>query len=306
MARLIFVPQYPSKLRYQEWWMVEFPRQLRGYFSEVIVLGSHFNQTQHGKNVFAPTKEAVEFELHQMEEYNRLDLHPDDILLLNDLSYPGLFPSILFHKRPKKCFAICHATAKNNYDYFLGMRKIKYPIEKQFAKLFDTIFVGSEYHKKKLQWKNIKVLPLPNPSFRFITKETKEFDIISVARSGVQKRTKKIEQIVEKTFSKIYVPNCTTWDEYYTFLSKSKVMLITSKEETFGYQVVDAVINNCIPIAPRKFSYPELLPDVYLYSSIDELKWIISQALAGNIPVPYLKTNYESCLFFTNLINTII
>jgi hypothetical protein len=38
--RLIFVPQFPTKLRYQNWWITEFPHQFKNYFDEVITLGA--------------------------------------------------------------------------------------------------------------------------------------------------------------------------------------------------------------------------------------------------------------------------
>ncbi len=36
--RIIFVPQFPSDLRYQEWWFTEFPKQFRARGFEVVTL----------------------------------------------------------------------------------------------------------------------------------------------------------------------------------------------------------------------------------------------------------------------------
>jgi hypothetical protein len=81
--------------------------------------------------------------------------------------------------------------------------------------------------------------------------------------------------------SKIKLFDSKTWAEYYKNIAESKIMLISAREETFGYQVVDAVINNCIPLAPRNYSYPELLPDKYLYRDEKELMDKISYYLKG-------------------------
>jgi hypothetical protein len=200
-----------------------------------------------------------------------------------------LFANVLFHKRPDKCFAICHATSKNAYDYFEGDREIKYPIEKAIAKIFDKVFVATEYHKKKLGWPNIHTITLPFPPFP--GKEgIKQYNIVSVARPGKQKHNAHLERLVEKAFNcTIYKCTANTWEEYYDFLSKSTILLITSKEETFGYQVIDAIKNGCIPVAPNKFSYPELISINYLYNNYIELIELIDTILCMGVPIPRLQ-----------------
>jgi hypothetical protein len=301
MARLILVPQYPTKLRYQEWWFTEFPEQFKKYFEEVIVLGENIKNTLVAEEgFFSPIDQALNLETLQIDEYMSLELRKDDILLLNDLSFPGLFAQVLFHKRPSKCFAICHATSKNAYDYYAKDRKIKYPIEKATAKLFDKIIVGSFYHKEKLGWPNIRIVRLPLPPFPGCG-SMKEFHIASVARPGIQKHNAQLERFVEKAFGlTIQKYNPTSWEDYYLFLSRARVLLITSKEETYGYQVIDAIINGCIPIVPNAFSYPELLPKNYLYNNKEELLNLISQAINNELsPSPLLNFLY----FYEQLYN---
>ena len=293
MGRLILVPQYPAKLRYQEWWFTEFPKYLNAFFDEIIILGQRISEYVIAEeSLFAPTDLAIRYETQQIDEYTRLVLKPNDCLLLCDLSFPGLFANVLFHKKPNKCFAICHATSKNKYDYFAKNRGIKYPIEKATAKLFNKVIVGSQYHKEKLKWPNIVVKKLPFPPFR-PWESVKWNEIVSVARPGIQKHNLRLERLVEKTFNtKIQTPECNTWDEYYHFLAQSKVLLITSKEETYGYQVIDAILNGCIPIAPNAFSYPELLSKNYLYNNSTELIELITKALNNELKVPTIHDTY--------------
>lgn len=289
MSRLIIVPQYPSKLRYQEWWWDVFPEQFAQYFSEILVLDGNINIGEQAlSSDFAPVQQALLFETEQIKQYLHLKLKKDDVLLLNDLSFPGLFSSVLFHKRPEKCFAICHATSKNRYDYFLKVREAKYPVEKATAKLFDAIFVATEYHAKKLGWVNIVVTGLPFPPFTGAS-NIKRHNIVSVARSGKQKHNADFEKNIEHAFGKIETPVCQTWEEYYEFLGHSKILLITSNEETFGYQVLDAINNGCIPIAPNKYSYPELISKDYLYNNYIELFNLIDSILYSGMDLPILK-----------------
>jgi hypothetical protein len=290
MGRLILVPQYPTPLRYQEWWWKVFPKELAKYFDEVIVLGNKdVNIVVPFLGEFAPMQIATSFEARQIEEYLFLDLKNDDTLLLCDLSFPGLFAQALYHKRPKKCFAICHATSLNRFDYYAKDRQSKYPVEKAVAKVFDRIFVGSLYHKHKLRgWKNITVTGMPFAPFTG-EQNIKEYNIVSVARRGKQKRNARLENLISKALGcEIITPRCRSWVEYYDFLSKSKVMLITSNEETFGYQVLDAITNGCIPIAPNRYSYPELVSKNYLYNNYIEAIELVDDALAGKLSVPRL------------------
>jgi len=288
MGRLILVPQYPTKLRYQEWWFELFPGSYKPYFDEVITLGSNFVPEDDSSRLenggFSPVDLAIEFESLQILEYSHLSLKEDDILLLCDLSFPGLFANVLFHKKPKKCFAICHATSKNNYDYFSGVRGIKYPIEKSISKLFDGVFVATQYHKEKLGWDNIHVVKFPHvnpPHYSMMPL----CDVVCVSRPGVQKRTKSIEKFLKKNGIHIEFPQPTAWDSYFNYLSFSKVLLITSKEETYGYQVLDALCQNCVPVAPRAYSYPELLPKELLYDSKEECLSIINSILNGELRI---------------------
>jgi len=281
MSKLFFVPQLPVSMRYQDWWFTQMPRQLSNHFDKVIVIGKEnalVEEVSSGKD-FSNIERAIAYECEQIKEFMDYDIKDDDFLLHADLSFPGIFHGALQHKPMKNAFAICHATSLNAYDYFAPMRFSKWPTECAHGALYKKVFVASEYHKQKLGWPYaVNLGALPNPSFKSHHKSEKIYHIVSVARHSVQKRTKSIEKRVEKRYGKIITaPPFLAWYGYFNFLSNSKYMLITSKEECYGYQVIDAVLNDCIPVAPRKFSYPELLPDGYLYSDVDELFEILDR-----------------------------
>ncbi len=309
MSRLILVPQFPTKLRYQEWWYTELPAQYLNYFDDVVVLGKEeADPCLASAGTFSPTRQSVLLETKQVQEYVDFPLRRTDALLLCDLSFPGIFSQVLFHKRPDRCAAICHATSKNRYDYFAKDRAAKWRVESGVMRLFDVVFVATFYHALKLGIRggnsNVEVvgLPLPPVNSWNVEPHGKCRGIVSVSRDTIQKRNKGLERYVEETMHvKIERPcmGMSTWEAYYTFLSESKVMLITSKEETFGYQVLDAIYNNCIPVAPYAFSYPELLPSEYLYKDRNELIEILTKALGGDLPVPQLRSPLkESCESF--------
>lgn len=277
MSRLIFVPQYPAKMRYQETWFTEFPKHMKKYFDEVIVLGeTHINNENDvnrlsEKHMFSPIQQAISFESIQVNEFYNMKTYDDDVLWVSDLSFPGFFTNVLYHKPVKHAYCYCHATSRNYLDYFEPFRFSKFDCESGHAKLFKRVFIGSVYHGSKLKWENTMVVGLPIPPHETF-KEEKIYDIISVSRISPQKVSLHIEEQVEKHFGKIIRKECNSWEEYYKFLSQGKVLLISSKEDTFNYSIMEAVMNNTVVLAPNKLCFPELLPKEYLYDNYEHLQ----------------------------------
>jgi len=312
--RLLFVPQYPSKLRYQEWWFSEFPKQFKKYFDEVITIdgfepGSKNSVESAKVGDFSPIDLAIRWETNQIDKYMQLDLKSNDIMFISDLSFPGLFPNILHHKKPRKVYMFCHGTSINYLDYFTKTCQSKFLIESAHALLADAVFVGSEYHKEKLGWKNIIVTSLPYPPLTGYYHLRKTKDLISASRLIPQKVNLVLEHEIQNVFKSTFKlkiersKEWKCWDDYYKFVGESKVMLITASEETFGYQIVDAVKNNCIPIAPYGCSYPELLPREYLYKDNTELFFLLDDIFSKRkkLPTPELKCNEQMIYFYERI-----
>ena len=305
--RLIFVPQFPSEMRYQEWWVWKFDQQFREADLNPLMLGRSKIESMKARSnpeMFSPIDLAIELECEQIKEYMELEIQPDDILFLADLSFPGFFSNVLFHKRPKKAFAYCHATSLNRFDYFEKVRPYKFPTEYAHAKMFDKVFVATNYHAKKIKFPNSEVISLPFPPLVPAPILEKKYDIISVARTTPQKIDYELEYKVIQNFRHINRPISNTWKEYFENLSKSKILLITAHEDTFGYQIVDAIMNSCIPIARNDFAYPELLSAEYLYENETELIEKISYFLTGDNykKVPKLLCENKMNDFYKNLI----
>lgn len=307
MNRLIYVPQYPSKMRYSEWFLPEFTKQFESSYDNVIILGkdSLSNIHRSDKEMFSPIDEAIKFELEQIDEF--LDLQLDnktDTLFLADISFPGLFVNSLYHRQSFiNNFCYCHATSKNYLDYFEKVRYSKWMNETSQSKMFKKVFLATEYHKRKLGWDNTYITSLPSHNHKYYKNEKKIRNIISVARPTPQKVDEKIEFEIEYKYGKIERSNFNNWNDYYKFIGESKILISTANEETFGFQILDAINNNCVPIAPNNYSYPELLPREYLYDNIEELISIIDKILNGELKVPKLLDENLINSFFFNIID---
>jgi hypothetical protein len=308
---MIFVPQFPTSMRYQEWWLTEFTKAFDKYFDEVVVLG--WDRTETGMttrkhlDMFAPVDASIQYELNQMKEYSEMKIYNDDIMFISDLSFPGMFPAILYHKMPHRVFMFCHATSMNTLDYFELFQGSKYLVERGYGAMCDMVFVGSKYHAKKISnIGNTCVTYLPYPPFKSTVKpfEEREHTIVSVSRPTPQKVNLEKERMIEQCFDTTIVrQEFKDWQSYYDFLGNSKCLLLTSCEETFGYQVVDAVISGCIPVAPHAFSYPELLPAHYLYLNDSTMISLVSKAITDQAEVPSLICHREMSKFFETIIH---
>ncbi len=291
--RVIYVPQYPTQLRYQEWWWWRLPEEFAKAGLDVLILGANYAEMTKPRravdSMFSPIDSAIELECAQIKEYMELELRDDDILFVSDISFPGLFCNVLFHKRPSRAFTYCHATSLNYKDYFASVRQSKFPAETGHSELFDVVFLGSNYHEDKLNWSNTLVVRLPYPPLETFKSEKKDNLLISASRPNEQKVDIDLECVIEDKFNyPIVRKNHSNWEDYYKFLSRSKILIISSFEDTFGYQIVDAVINGCIPLAPTRCSYPEILPREYLYADEYELIKKINYIINSDHGVPYL------------------
>jgi len=306
--RIIFVPQYPTPMRYNEWWFWKFPKEFEKAGLDFHILGEQKIREMHMRrgtmSMFSPIHSAIEFECVQIDEYINLELKDDDVLFLADISFPGLFTNVLYHKKPKRCFAFCHATSLNRMDYFESVRFSKFPVESAHSLMFDVVFVGSEYHELKLCWPNTLTVRLPYPPLKTF-REKKSILTISASRPTAQKVDLDLECRIEEILNyPIIRQDHNNWEDYYKFLSKSRVLIITSFEDTFGYQIVDAVMNNCIPLAPLRCAYPEILPRAYLYEDEDELLRRLDYIFNSddNVNVPKLLCHEEMENFYSNII----
>lgn len=48
--------------------------------------------------------------------------------------------------------------------------------------------------------------------------------------------------------------------EYAAWLARSDLVVSTAVQENFGYAVIEAMAAGCVPLLPRRLSYPEILP----------------------------------------------
>lgn len=311
-------------MRYQQWWFSEFPKQFKKYYDEVIVLGENThsifdpNIKAIGPN-FSPINQSINFELDQIKEFMSMKIYEDDVMFVSDLSFPGFFLNAISHKIMKNVYAFVHATSINKLDYFEKVKDAKIKIEIGQSELCKKIFVSSEYHKNKLipymnetKICNLNSFPIhPELASRGeFKKENRKNFIVSVSRNSQQRIDLELENELEKRLGlKIFRKNdFETWDEYYNFLEDSEILLVTTKEETYGISAVEAALCGCTPFVPNKFSYPNLFHSDCLWNSKDDLLSKINTFIKEkeSQPFNYFPKNLtEQTYFYENLLSQI-
>jgi len=306
VERLYFVPQYPAKMRYQEWWYWYLPKGFQEYFDEVIVIAPDIVRIKEAPlELFSPIDETIEFEAEQLKKFIKHDTQDTDYVFFADISFAGLMPQVIYLKRKGKKFGFCHATSLNKYDYFAPVRQGKFMQEVGIMKMLDGVFVSSHYHKTKLissrkygiqYLKNkIKVVGLPKPPFKTY-RERKEYDVLYAGRLTKQKFNKMLWNTVLNLGLKARLTFFKSWEEYYRGLSKAKVVLMMSREETYGYQVIEAIMNNSVVLAPNCCSFPELLPEEYLYKNKDDFVEKLKYYVEHYDKVPRISPEHEKLM----------
>jgi glycosyltransferase involved in cell wall biosynthesis len=95
------------------------------------------------------------------------------------------------------------------------------------------------------------------------------------------------ERLAPRTLAWGYAPNMAT---YRDLLRRGDIVVSTAIQEFFGIGVIEAMYCGCVPMLPRRLSYPEILPSQHhaacLYDGPDHM---VAQLRAAISDLPALK-----------------
>lgn len=289
--RIIIVPQLKIAMRYTEWWADLFYKELCNRFRPagwgvILLEGNNTGKKKESKLTVQTLEEfqnaMVEHELKLIENLKATKLTNNDIIVCLDACTPGLVASYLQNiniaYRPKT-LGFCHGSSFNTNDMYKSSR---WAFDLACLSMFDRLVVATEYHAEKLIWAgvntNISVANgLPDNPFyaeSMIPKcapggRNNPNWVAIVDRLGQKRNDKLLEEFGRCTkhpysLFDLYGKH-KTWKEYAEALSNHTFMLITTSEETYGYQVRDALNTGVIPICPDRCCFREVIHPCCIY-----------------------------------------
>lgn len=207
-----------------------------------------------------------------------------DAFLFHDMWFPGI--EMLAYIRSMlninfKIYGLLHAGTYDVYDRLTqkGMKDWGQFSEKAWTTLVDGIFVATMFHEKLLketrqvQADKIHVTGFPIYDLR-VPKVPKENIVVFPHRLDIEKQPHLFDLLQFRIghqypgWSFLKTKDvCTTKEEYYNLLAKSKIAVSFALQETWGIAMQEAVILGCIPIVPSRLSYLEMYCACFKYTS---------------------------------------
>jgi glycosyltransferase involved in cell wall biosynthesis len=90
------------------------------------------------------------------------------------------------------------------------------------------------------------------------------------------------DEALKKLSSRVlYSGYAESRDEYAGWLKQGDIIISTAGHEFFGMAIIEAVRAGCLPLLPRRLSYPELFPGEFLYEEKDFVSRLKECILTG-------------------------
>ncbi len=87
------------------------------------------------------------------------------------------------------------------------------------------------------------------------------FDLILAGDDPAQSEVRR--EIIELHGHRVIAAGPFSRDEYETLLHRADIVVSCAEHEFFGVAVVEAMMAGCVPVLPRRLSYPEVVPELF-------------------------------------------
>lgn len=268
------LPLEPIEQRYTKQWRQQFEDVFKQQnVDHEFIDGDLVESTLKGKFFLDPIQTNI-WKFSQLEKLLKsIDkVENDDVIFLFDGWFPGVEAikyTLTFLNKETKIMSYFHAGTYDEYDLTnqFGMEQWGKDLENSWFELYDKILVATEFHKSMICSKRdvdenkIKVIGFPLDIERLMNQyntPTKQNLIAFTGRKSVEKGYDDVLELQRQGFPIVVTLDETkTKDEYYRLLAKSKYVISTSQQETFGIGIVEGMALGCIPIVPKRLSYIE-------------------------------------------------
>ena len=198
-----------------------------------------------------------------------------------------------------------HAGTYDHADYLfrIGMEDWAQHSERGWMECADMLLVGSAFHRdllydsRDIDKAKVQVVGCP------VTIPDETIEVPWQSRNGLifpHRIAPEKRPDIWKRITQLQIPSvrCETTrvlqsdgtyaprskDDYYRALASARVVFSAAEQETFGIAMQEGMLAGCYPVAPRRVSYPELIPDEWLYETEQEAAELVEKALAMDEP----------------------
>lgn len=290
MKTLIHLPIEPFEGRYSKDWLEWYKNASidSGFDEKFFLSENQYDKITHGS--FLDVFGTCIYKVDQMfgllnwiqEEHRNGRNWSETIFFFHDLWNPEVIHLKYIRdalKLPFKIAGMLHAGTYDPYDFLTqsGMETWGSYIEHGMWKETDAIFVATEFHRRLLcssRYLNpdkvyISGFPI-YPRHKIYEVHNKDRSVVFPHRLNEEKNPHLFERLKEEiekmdphgvSFVRTYDLKQTK-DEYYKELTKHRVAVSFSNQETWGIAMQECVFAGCLPLVPDKLSYSEMyLPE---------------------------------------------
>lgn len=312
----------PIEQRYSIQWLQYFEEVFKeNNIDYCIVRGESVQSNLSGKFFLDPVATNI-WKLTQLsnllKQYSQIQ--SNDIVFFMDLWNPGLevlpYIKALLQKNIR-IMGYLHAGSYDSWDLTnqTGMTVWAKGLEESWLSCCEKIFVATEFHKSLVTQQrivdktNIKVVGFPldiQGLTSTYSNYAKENIIVFTGRKSVEKGYQKVLKLTEQNNIIVTLDKERTKEQYYALLSKAKVVLAPSEQETFGIGVVEGMALGCIPVVPDKLSFQETVPSKWRYNPVqDNIQEYINNAMVSSVQDQIDVQEYVKQFQYQTVINNI-
>lgn len=312
-----YMPLEQYEERYTEQWYRWFKKAFQGVDVTVATVeGKQITSTidsgsvldAYGTNYYKMTQLA-----NMIQHLQAGHVKDDDTIFFADLWFPGI-EALQYIKNVTdakfKITGILHAGTwdRADFTYRTGMEPWGKYIERGWLQFFDTIYVGSQYHKDIIVQHSLNgvdpdkiiVTGLPFEADEVTRTTDKENIVVFPHRLDPEKRPEMFEQLKPVEGWKFLKTKDVTKskEEYYQLLGKSKIAVSFAQQETFGYAMLEALANGCYPVVVNGLSYASMpIYDNFKVNSVAEadekIQWVIDHPEEAQKQIKHAQAQLE-------------
>jgi len=272
---IYFLPLEPLEMRYTSQWYKWFKECKKFSDEKFIFIDGEQVKSQLNGTQFLDMNSTFIWKFEQLKNLFKKDLKINDTIFIPDGEFPGI-EALKYLEKFKdlklNIVQIWHAGTYDPYDltYQNGLERYGSKLEEVWMDLADKIFVATDFHKeliltnRNVNEDKIVVTGLPADVNRLNKKYGDKKNRTGMLFTG-RKSFEKGYDVIKKIFSNGHDIICSqdfNWHKeyYYKELSKREFVIAPSRQETFGYGVVEAMAMNVKPLVVDGLSFLDFVP----------------------------------------------